>query len=45
MCNAFQELLELSLEVQDRNINIYKAYVKVRALVQIPRKLLRRYSR
>jgi hypothetical protein len=35
MCNALQELSELSLKLQDRKINLYQANVKVRALVQI----------
>jgi hypothetical protein len=35
MCDALQELSELSLELQDRNINPYQADVKVRDLVQI----------
>jgi hypothetical protein len=35
ICDALQELSELSLELQDRNINLYQADVKVRGLVQI----------
>jgi hypothetical protein len=35
MCDALQEFSELILELQDRNINLYQADVKVRALVRI----------
>lgn len=35
MCDALQELSELSLELQDRNINLYQADVKTKSLVQI----------
>jgi hypothetical protein len=35
MFDALQELSELNLELQDRNINLYQVDVKVRALVQI----------
>jgi hypothetical protein len=35
MCDVLQELSELSLELQDRNINLYQTDVKVRDLVQI----------
>jgi hypothetical protein len=33
MCDALQELSVLSLELQDRNINLYQEDVKVRAVV------------
>jgi hypothetical protein len=35
MCNALQELSELSLELQDQKINLYQEDVNVRALVLI----------
>jgi hypothetical protein len=35
MWDALQELSELSLQLQDQNINLYQADMKIRALVQI----------
>ncbi|XP_065675613.1 E3 SUMO-protein ligase KIAA1586-like [Hydra vulgaris] len=34
MCDALQELSELSLDLQERNIDLYKANQKIKALVQ-----------
>ncbi|XP_065645604.1 E3 SUMO-protein ligase KIAA1586-like [Hydra vulgaris] len=34
MCDALQKLSELSLDLQKRNINLYKANKKIKALVQ-----------
>jgi len=35
MCDALQELSELSLELQDRNVDLYAAKQKIKALVQV----------
>jgi len=35
MCDALQELSELSLDLQERNIDLYKANQKIKALVQV----------
>ncbi|KAK0048443.1 E3 SUMO-protein ligase [Biomphalaria pfeifferi] len=35
MCDALQELSELSLDLQERNIDIYKADKKIKAVIQI----------
>ncbi|XP_066475289.1 E3 SUMO-protein ligase KIAA1586-like [Tiliqua scincoides] len=35
MCDALQELSELSLDLQDRNIDLYKANKKIKILVQV----------
>jgi hypothetical protein len=34
-CDVLQELLELSLELQNQNTNLHRSDVKVTALVQI----------
>ena len=35
MCDALQELSELSLDLQDRNMDLYKANKKIKMLVQV----------
>lgn len=35
MCDALQELSELSLDLQERNMDLYKANKKITALVQV----------
>src|SRR5215469_7994843 len=35
MCDALQELSELSLDLQERNIDIYRADQKIKAVIQI----------
>ena len=35
MCDALQELSELSLDLQERDMDLYKANQKIRALVQV----------
>ncbi|KAI5153274.1 hypothetical protein ENBRE01_3158 [Enteropsectra breve] len=35
MCDSLQELPEISLELQKREINLYKAYHKIKTLVQV----------
>jgi hypothetical protein len=35
MCDALQELSELSLELQKRNINLYSANNKIKRLAQV----------
>ena len=35
MCDALQELSELSLDLQERNMDLYKANKKTTALVQV----------
>ena len=35
MCDALQELSELSLDLQQRNMNLYKANQKIKSLVQV----------
>ena len=35
MCNAFQELSELSSDLQDRNMDLHKANKKIKMLVQV----------
>lgn len=35
MCDVLQELSELSLELQDRNVNLYAANEKIKVLVQV----------
>jgi len=35
MCDALQELSELSLDLQERDMNLYRADQKIKALVQV----------
>ena len=35
MCDTIQELSELSLDLQDRNMDLYKANKKIKMLVQV----------
>ena len=35
MCDALQELSELSIDLQERNMDLYKANQKIKALVQV----------
>ena len=35
MCDALQELSELSLDLQDRNMDLYKANKKIKMLIQV----------
>ena len=35
MCDALQELSELSLDLQDRNMDLFKANKKIKMLVQV----------
>ena len=35
MCDALQELSELSLDLQDRNMDLYNANKKIKMLVQV----------
>jgi hypothetical protein len=35
MCDSLQELSELSLDLQDRNIDLYKAHNKIVCLVNV----------
>jgi hypothetical protein len=35
MCDSLQELSELSLELQKRNINLYSANNKIKCLAQV----------
>lgn len=35
MCDAFQELTELSLDLQDRKLNLYIANQKIKTVVKV----------